>query len=157
MDGCPVVSEQFLGPSAKLMAGSAVVSDFLDCVAIANPPKVCAPEIRCDAGEGPTAAGDFADEGMIVGFGGRATTRAGVHGLKSGGGEGRIKGYGGRVARLEEGGGGGCSFRIFRLHEDERHSGFGPICLDEYRKSTIVSAEEGVGKELGLEIVEKGV
>ena len=48
MDGGPIVSEQFLGPSAKLVAGPAVIGDLLDRVTIANPIEVGAPNVRCN-------------------------------------------------------------------------------------------------------------
>ena len=43
MNGCPSVREEFLGPSAELVAWSVVSGDFVDSVAVADPVEVGAP------------------------------------------------------------------------------------------------------------------
>ena len=73
VDCGPMISENFLRPAAELVAGSAVCSDLLNGIAIANPVEVGSPNVRINDGEGPTTSGDFADEGVVMGFGGGAT------------------------------------------------------------------------------------
>ena len=68
MDSGPVVCEQFLGPSAELVAWPAVIGDFLDRVAIADPVEMGAPDVGLYARESPATSGNLADEGMAVGF-----------------------------------------------------------------------------------------
>lgn len=108
-----------MGPTAKLVTGSAVIGDFLDSVAIADPVEVSAPDVWGDAGEGPTTAGDFADKGVVVSFGRRASPGARVCGLEAGGCKGGVKSDGGGFAWLEESSGGYSCFRVLGLHEYE--------------------------------------
>ena len=149
-----MVREEFLGPSAQLVAGTAVLRDLLDGIAVADPPKVGAPDVGRDAGEGPATGGDLADEGVVVGFSWGASAGSGADGLQAGRGEGGVEGDRGGVAWLEKRGGGGSSVGVFGLHEDEGHGGFGPVGFDEEGKGAIVAAKERVGEELGLEVVE---
>ena len=45
MDGCPVVGKEFLCPTAEHVARSIVCSDFVNCIAIADPVKIGTPDI----------------------------------------------------------------------------------------------------------------
>ena len=62
MNGSPVIREEFLRPTAELVAGAGVGSDLLDCVAVAYPVEVGTPNIGVDDGEAPAAGGDLTDE-----------------------------------------------------------------------------------------------
>ena len=81
VDSSPGVSKKFLCPSAKLVAWASVGGNLLDGVAVTDPVKVTAPEVRVNDGESPSSSGDFTDEGMVVGFGGGATAGGGMDGL----------------------------------------------------------------------------
>ena len=145
-----------MSPTTELVAGSVVSGDLINGVAIADPEEMGAPDVRVHSGEGPSAGGDFANEGVIIGFGGG--TAAGCRGdrLEASGGEGGVKGDGIGLAWLEELGGDAGGGGIFRLHEDERHGVFGPIGFDEEWEGAVVAAEEGVGEESGFQVVKNG-
>ena len=58
---CPSVCEEFLCPTAKLMAGTVVRGDFVYGVAVTDPEKMAPPEIWVDGRKGPSTSGNFAD------------------------------------------------------------------------------------------------
>eukprot|EP00977_Amphora_coffeiformis_P005872 scaffold1232_cov76-Amphora_coffeaeformis.AAC.1 len=94
---------------------------------VADPVEVVAPDVGVDDGETPSTGGDFADERVVVGFGGGAPAGGHEDGLQAGGGEGFVEGNGGGVGGREEGDGVGGSSGVLRLHEDEGHAGLGPV------------------------------
>ena len=93
VNSCPVVGKEFLCPAAEHMAGAAVSGNFVDGVAVADPPEAGSPNVMVDDAEGPSASSDFADKRVVVGLSIRASTGGREDGLEAGGSESGIKGY----------------------------------------------------------------
>ena len=68
MDSRPVVSEKFLCPTAEHMAWATVSGNFVDGVAVTDPPEAGSPNIMVDDAEGPSASGNLADKRVVVGL-----------------------------------------------------------------------------------------
>ena len=136
------------------MTGPVIRGNLLDCVTVTDPVEVDAPKIGANAREGPAPSSNLAHERVVVLFCLGAATGRGVHGLEAGGSESFIKSDGAGVATGEEGDGSGRCGRVFRLHEDEGHGGFGPIGLDKGGQSAVVTTKEGVGGERCFKVVE---
>ena len=49
------------------------------------------------------------------------------------------------------------SITVLRLHQDERHGCFGPICFEEGREAAAAMAEKGVGQQLLFEVLKREV
>ena len=126
------------------MVGAGVGSDFVNSVTVTDPPEVASPEVVVGESKAPTAGGNFANEGMVVGFVVCAASRGGEDGLEADGLKCDVESDGGRVTGAEKGDGGSCGVGVLWLHEDERHAGLGPIGLEESRERAVVSAEERI-------------
>eukprot|EP00977_Amphora_coffeiformis_P003517 scaffold672_cov109-Amphora_coffeaeformis.AAC.1 len=150
VDCGPVVHEEFLGPATGLVAGSLIGGNGLDGIAVADPVEVAAPDVGVDDGETPSAGCNFADERVVVGFGGGAPAGSHEDGLQAGGGEGFVEGNGGRVGSREEGDGVGGSSEVFRLHEDEGHAGLGPVGFEEGGERAIITRRSGSDRREAL-------
>ena len=78
-----------------------IFSNFADSIAVTDPVEVRAPDVGVGDREGPTAGSSFPNKGMVVRFGGAATTGGAEDWLQTSTFKGEVKFYSQRVGWID--------------------------------------------------------